>query len=56
MWRADGPYRNAELEKTETIDKEEVIELISNTDYCNIIVDGKKYQKNTKILNNFDSN
>lgn len=49
MWRADGPYRNAELKKTASIDKEEVIELISNTDYCNIIVDGKKYQKNTKI-------
>lgn len=49
MWRADGPYRNAELKKTEYVDKEEVIELISNTPHCNIIVDGKKYQRNAKI-------
>ena len=49
MWRADGPCRNAELTKTQLIDKEEVIELFSNTDSCAIRVDGKKYPKNTKI-------
>ena len=52
MWRADGPQRNAELKKTAHVDKEEVIELISNTEYCNVIVDGKKYQRNTKITLN----
>lgn len=49
MWRADGPFRNAELSKTATINKEETIELFSNTEDCAIRVDGKKYPKNTKI-------
>ena len=49
MWRADGPFRNAELSKTATIDKEETIELFSNTEDCAIRIDGKKHPKNTKI-------
>ncbi len=50
MWRADGPQRNAELAKTETVDKDTTIILRSNTPHCNIIVDGKKYTKDTPIL------
>ena len=46
MWRADGPCHNAELTKTAVIDREETIELLSNTDNCAIRVDGKKYPKN----------
>ena len=49
MWRVDCPFSNAELSKTETIEREETIELLSNTEYCSILVDGKKYPKNTKI-------
>ena len=49
MWRVDGPVHNAELEKTEVIEKEETIELISNTEYCSFVVDGKKYPLGTKI-------
>ena len=49
MWRVDGPCHNAELEKTEVIENEEVIELLSNTEYCSMVVDGKEYPKGTKI-------
>lgn len=49
MWRVDGPVHNTMLKKTATIDKEETIELFSNTKDCAIIVDGISYNKNTKI-------
>ncbi|MBQ7226747.1 MAG: alpha-rhamnosidase [Clostridia bacterium] len=49
MWRIDCPCHNAELMKRATVDKEEVIELFSNTEDCAIRVDGKKYPKNVKI-------
>ncbi|MBQ8146853.1 MAG: alpha-rhamnosidase [Clostridia bacterium] len=49
MWRADGPQRNAELTKTEVVDRDETIILRSNTPYCCAIVDDKKYPPNTPI-------
>ncbi len=50
MWRVDGPCHNADLAKTEVIDTEGEIELFCNTEHCHILVDGKKYPKNTKIF------
>ena len=50
MWRADGPQHNAELTKTEVIDKDETIILRSNTPHSAIVVDDKKYPRDTPIL------
>lgn len=50
MWRVDGPCHNAELEKTATIEKTEEIEFLANTEFAYIVVDGKKYPPNTKLV------
>ena len=49
MWRIDGPSHNAELQKTATISQEETIVLISNTEHCSMVVDGKKYEPGVPV-------
>lgn len=49
MWRVDGPCHVAELCKTETVERDEVIEFLANTRDASLSVDGKKYPCGSKI-------
>lgn len=49
MWEVSGPEHNVVLQKEATIDKEETIEMLSNTEYSLINVDGVSYPRNVKI-------
>lgn len=49
MWRIDGPSHNAELQKNAALEREETITLISNTEHCSMVVDGKKYEQGVPV-------
>ncbi len=49
MWRVDAPERNLFLYKSAVLEKKETITFYANTEYADILVDGKRYPGNSTV-------